>query len=83
MSLWNGQKAFLFFPLSKTSHRGINLAALGTDECYFSDIILFLLAYNLEGKRAISLKIQILKSLNTVCQTLRMNGLIQGHAPVQ
>lgn len=83
MSLWNGQKALPFFPLSKTSHRGTNLVALGTDECYFSDIILFLLAYNLEGKRAISLKIQILKSWNTVCQTLRMNGLIQGHAPVQ
>lgn len=73
-------KALPFFSLSKTSHGGINLTSRGTDECYFSDITLFLLAYNLEGERAISLKIQILKSSNTVCQTLRMNGLIQSHA---
>lgn len=70
-------KHFPFSPLSKPSHKGINLAALGTDERYFSDIILFFLGYNIEGKRAISLKTQILKSWNTVCQTWRMNDLIQ------
>ena len=77
------QKHFPFSPLSKPSHQSINLAALGTDERYFSDIILFFLAYNIEGKRAIGLKTQILKSWNTVCQTWGMNDLIQGHASTQ
>lgn len=80
MSLCGMDKNHFPFSLSKPSHKGINLAALGADEGYFSDIILFSLAYNLEGGRAISLKIYILKSLNTIW---RMNGLIQGHASMQ
>lgn len=69
MSLWNGPKSLPLFPYTNLHIKALTEQALRIDEHYFSDIILFSLAHNLEGKRAIGLKIQILESLNTICQT--------------